>query len=197
MASVLPRERGCGRPHYRPADALAQSDFGVEVLGRFDDHLRGDVNQRRLRLGRRHPTAAYDRGGILVVWPSQLGQVSGRYLAQGRLGTVSRSATRVLAQRTCEPHKQRDDSERGNSAVDGGTSSVHVDSPSRQSKTRQANVRLRHPHLMIIHHVGKTDRHLYYVMDPADDVSGEPASLEAACEPATCTVAVLAACGFG
>lgn len=49
----------------------------------------------------------------------------------------------------------------------------------------EANVRLRHPHLMTIHHVAKTDEYLYYVMDPADDVSGKPASLEAAYEPAT------------
>jgi len=49
----------------------------------------------------------------------------------------------------------------------------------------EANVRLRHPHLMNIHHVAKTDEYLYYVMDLADDISGEPASLDAAYEPAT------------
>jgi len=49
----------------------------------------------------------------------------------------------------------------------------------------EANVRLRHPHLMNIHHVAKTDEYLYYAMDPADDISGEPASLDAAYEPAT------------
>ena len=36
----------------------------------------------------------------------------------------------------------------------------------------EANLRRRHRNLVTIHHVGKTDEHLYYVMDPADDVSG-------------------------
>ncbi len=49
----------------------------------------------------------------------------------------------------------------------------------------EANVRLRHPHLTNIHHVAKTDRYLYYVMDPADDASGKPASLDATYRSAT------------
>lgn len=40
----------------------------------------------------------------------------------------------------------------------------------------EANSRCRHSNLLQIHHVGKTARHLFYVMDPADDISGEPAS---------------------
>ena len=36
----------------------------------------------------------------------------------------------------------------------------------------EANLRRRHRNLTTIHHVGKTDEHLYYVMDPADDISG-------------------------
>ena len=32
-----------------------------------------------------------------------------------------------------------------------------------------------HPNLMTIHHVGKTAEHLFYVMDPADDIAGGPA----------------------
>ena len=40
----------------------------------------------------------------------------------------------------------------------------------------EANLHCRHPNLLPIHHVGKTASHLFYVMDPADDVSGGPAS---------------------
>ena len=42
-----------------------------------------------------------------------------------------------------------------------------------------------HPNLLQIHHVGKTATHLFYVMDPADDVSGEPASDKPDYRPAT------------
>jgi eukaryotic-like serine/threonine-protein kinase len=40
----------------------------------------------------------------------------------------------------------------------------------------EAHCRCHHPHLMQIHHVGKTANYLFYVMDAADDVSGTPAS---------------------
>ncbi len=43
----------------------------------------------------------------------------------------------------------------------------------------------RHPNLLSIHHVGKTDKHLFYVMDPADDVGGGPASGGPDYQPAT------------
>ena len=49
----------------------------------------------------------------------------------------------------------------------------------------EANLRCRHPNLLQIHHVGKTAEHLFYVMDPADDVSGEPASDKPDYRPAT------------
>jgi eukaryotic-like serine/threonine-protein kinase len=49
----------------------------------------------------------------------------------------------------------------------------------------EANSRCRHPNLLQIHHVGKTATHLFYVMDPADDVSGEPASENPEYRPAT------------
>jgi serine/threonine protein kinase len=42
-----------------------------------------------------------------------------------------------------------------------------------------------HPNLMTIHHVGKTAEYLFYVMDPADDVAGGPASNTAGYRPAT------------
>jgi eukaryotic-like serine/threonine-protein kinase len=49
----------------------------------------------------------------------------------------------------------------------------------------EANSRCRHPNLLQIHHVGKTARHLFYVMDPADDVSGNPAADTPDYRPAT------------
>ena len=49
----------------------------------------------------------------------------------------------------------------------------------------EANLRRHHPNLLGIHHVGKTADHLFYVMDPADDVSGNPASSEPSYRPAT------------
>lgn len=49
----------------------------------------------------------------------------------------------------------------------------------------EANSRCRHPNLLQIHHVGKTATHLFYVMDPADDVSGDPASDKPDYRPAT------------
>jgi serine/threonine protein kinase len=49
----------------------------------------------------------------------------------------------------------------------------------------EANLHCRHPNLLQIHHVGKTATHLFYVMDPADDISGNPASNDPAYQPAT------------
>lgn len=42
-----------------------------------------------------------------------------------------------------------------------------------------------HPNLLRIHHVGRTPRHVFCVMDPADDLSGTPASADAGYRPAT------------
>jgi len=63
-----------------------------------------------------------------------------------------------------------------------------VDPASREiaSLTRlEAGRGCRHPNLLAIHHVGKTDQYLFYVMDPADDVSGGPASNGPEYRPAT------------
>jgi hypothetical protein len=49
----------------------------------------------------------------------------------------------------------------------------------------EANSRCRHPNLLQIHHVGKTAQYLFYVMDPADDLSGGPASDKPTYQPAT------------
>ena len=49
----------------------------------------------------------------------------------------------------------------------------------------EANLRCRHPNLLNIHHVGKTTDHLFYVMDPADDARGGPASDSPEYQPST------------
>ena len=49
----------------------------------------------------------------------------------------------------------------------------------------EASVRTEHPNLLNIHHVGKTAEFLFYVMDPADDVSGASASADPGYKPAT------------
>jgi hypothetical protein len=49
----------------------------------------------------------------------------------------------------------------------------------------EANLRHRHPNLLSIYHVGKTAGDLFYVMDPADDASGGPASDRTEYRPAT------------
>lgn len=49
----------------------------------------------------------------------------------------------------------------------------------------EAHVHCRHPNLLAIHHVGQTAEHLFYVMDLADDVSGQPASSGPDYRPAT------------
>ncbi|NQU26091.1 MAG: serine/threonine protein kinase [Candidatus Nealsonbacteria bacterium] len=49
----------------------------------------------------------------------------------------------------------------------------------------EKNVSTHHPNLLGIHHVGKTPEHLFYVMDPADDLSGSAASTDAGYRPAS------------
>ena len=49
----------------------------------------------------------------------------------------------------------------------------------------EANLGRQHPNLLTIHHVGKTASYLFYVMDPADDVAGGPASDRPDYRPAT------------
>ena len=49
----------------------------------------------------------------------------------------------------------------------------------------EANLRTKHENLLDIHHVGKTAEHLFYVMTPADDVSGVAASTESGYRPAS------------
>jgi len=49
----------------------------------------------------------------------------------------------------------------------------------------EASVQAERPHLLTIHHVGKTADFLFYVMDPADDVAGGPASDDPGYRPAT------------
>jgi len=49
----------------------------------------------------------------------------------------------------------------------------------------EANLQRQHPHLLNIHHVGKTAEHLFYVMDLADDVTGASASADDDYRPAT------------
>jgi serine/threonine protein kinase len=52
-------------------------------------------------------------------------------------------------------------------------------------KHLEARVNDQQPGLLAVHHVGRTDRHLFYVMDPADDISGAAASRDPGYEPAT------------
>ncbi len=49
----------------------------------------------------------------------------------------------------------------------------------------EERVHTHHPNLLDIQHVGKTPQHLFYVMEPADDASGSPASSDGAYRPAT------------
>lgn len=49
----------------------------------------------------------------------------------------------------------------------------------------EANVRNQHPNLLGIDHVGQTAQYLFYVMDPADDITGSPASCDSAYRPCT------------
>ena len=49
----------------------------------------------------------------------------------------------------------------------------------------EANLRRQHDNLLNIHHVGMTDECLFYVMDLADDVSGDPGSSQPTYRPAT------------
>ncbi len=49
----------------------------------------------------------------------------------------------------------------------------------------QTDLRCRHPNLLLIHHVGETAEHLFYVMDLADDLSGKSDPLAPDYHPAT------------
>ena len=49
----------------------------------------------------------------------------------------------------------------------------------------ETNSQCRHESLLGIHHIGKTADYLFYVMDPADDVSGDSASERPDYRPAT------------
>ena len=49
----------------------------------------------------------------------------------------------------------------------------------------EAQLGARHDNLLDIHHVGKTADYLFYIMDPADDLSGGPATAEPDYRPAT------------
>jgi hypothetical protein len=51
----------------------------------------------------------------------------------------------------------------------------------------EASFRNRHENLLAIHHVGQTEEVFYYVMDPADDARGRPASADPAYRPSTLT----------
>ena len=48
----------------------------------------------------------------------------------------------------------------------------------------EESVHTHHPNLLEIQHVGKTAEHLFYVMEPADDASGDPASADPTYRPA-------------
>jgi len=49
----------------------------------------------------------------------------------------------------------------------------------------EASMRSQGTNLLHIHHVGKTDAHLFYVMDLADDITGYPPSNDPSYRPAT------------
>ncbi len=49
----------------------------------------------------------------------------------------------------------------------------------------ESAVRHRHSNLLAIHHVGRTSDYLFYLMEPADNAAGGPASLEPDYRPAT------------
>jgi eukaryotic-like serine/threonine-protein kinase len=49
----------------------------------------------------------------------------------------------------------------------------------------ESQVGTQQPNLLGIHHVGRTADHLFYIMDPADDISGRPASSDPGYRPAT------------
>jgi hypothetical protein len=49
----------------------------------------------------------------------------------------------------------------------------------------QSRIRREHPHLLTVHHVGRTRECVFYVMDPADDLVGGPASAAESYRPAT------------
>lgn len=49
----------------------------------------------------------------------------------------------------------------------------------------EAHLQTRHPNLLTVHHVGESGSWLFYLMDPADDQSGAPASADESYQPAT------------
>lgn len=75
---------------------------------------------------------------------------------------------------------------RGTTAVD--PAGREIVSLSRLEQT----ARVQDPHLVTIHHVGRTADHLFYIMDPADDVSGAPAAYAEEYTPATLTARLAA-----
>lgn len=56
----------------------------------------------------------------------------------------------------------------------------------------ERTARVRDPNLVTIHHVGRTADHLFYIMDPADDVSGAPVACAGEYTPATLTARLAA-----
>ena len=49
----------------------------------------------------------------------------------------------------------------------------------------EASIRCHHPNLLVIHHVGQTAEHLFYVMDLADDLAGQSDLASSEYRPAT------------
>ena len=49
----------------------------------------------------------------------------------------------------------------------------------------EENLKAKHPNLVEIFHVGRTDSHLFYVMEPADNLSGQPITADGPYSPAT------------
>ncbi|MGD9127783.1 MAG: serine/threonine-protein kinase [Planctomycetia bacterium] len=49
----------------------------------------------------------------------------------------------------------------------------------------EENLQAKHPNLAEIFHVGRTDSHLFYVMEPADNLSGQPITVDGPYSPAT------------
>ncbi len=63
-----------------------------------------------------------------------------------------------------------------------------IDAAGREilSLTRlETHVGRNHPNLATIDHIGKTESNLFYVMEPADDITGKPAASDVSYRPAT------------
>ncbi len=67
----------------------------------------------------------------------------------------------------------------------GSTGSLRAGREISSITRLESNLRQQHPNLLTIHHVGRTDEFLYYVMELADDLSGGPATEATDYEPAT------------